>query len=442
MAKTCTHLTHGNYTGGGTTVNTASISPAANSVVILAVTAFDGASMSASGNGLTYTAVIDGVLLGDHRLWVFVGAGASPSAGVITLTFAADTFVNWYVDNVTGTVDLTTPVVVSNAQTATAISAAASDTMNAFGSATNGTWAYLQIEDSLTITEGSGFTDVYTGIGDAIFSFSQSSEYKDINDTTPDFGISASVRWRQGSLEISNAASGGANFTLTADTTTYAVAGQQATLTRSGRVVVAEHGVYTILGSAALVDSEIDLDHTTFTITGQDAGLRKSFTMSAENGAYVLVGNDASLLSSGAGPKIIVCENGTYAISGQAATLRRAVRVAALTGGYNLSGFSVVGGTAEDNDTISMIFRVRKVLIVPTTDRVKWVSYIPVKQVPVTAQNISRFNQEGAVEVELIGSGTGLIEWVDYIPVVEVTDSEAGRWRYDNAGWIPVVVVD
>lgn len=227
---------------------------------------------------------------------------------------------------------------------------------------------------------------------------------------------------------------------LIADQGSFTLTGQAANLGK-GYTMAAAQGSYAYTGSAALVDRELDSDQGSFTLTGQDATLARGYTVVAEPGAYVLVGPDAILVSSSHGPKVMVCDNGTYTITGQDASLRRAAMAIANYGVYNLSGFAVVGGVEPDLGTIATLFRVRRVKVVPTTGRTKWVHYIPVQRIEVTPQNIGTFNQEGAVEVMLADAETDQVEWVDYIPVVEVADSAAGRWRYDNAGWIPIVIV-
>jgi hypothetical protein len=231
---------------------------------------------------------------------------------------------------------------------------------------------------------------------------------------------------------------------VTADQGSYALTGQIATLIKSGTTIslTADMGSYTINGSAAVADYSVWVDTGTFTVTGFAANLAMGRKVIADSGVHTIVGPDSALVYSGAGPKLMVAENGVLSLTGVDASLRRAAKLTAQVGTYSLSGFTVVGGLAQDEDTIAVLFRVRKVLPVSVSGRVKWVHYIPVQPVTVTPQNIGTFNQLGAIEVELIGSGTGLVEWVDYIPIAETADPASGRWRYDNAGWIPVVYVD
>lgn len=208
MAKSCTRLTSGiESSGSGTTVNTASVSPAANSAVVVVVVAFNGANMAASGLGLTWTTKINGFQYAtDHRIWVFVGYG-SPSAGVIALTYDDGTFLAWVVDNITGTVS-STP---TNANTATGsgTSTTALATLGAFADAANGTWGYCVAQDAVALTAGTGFTEIAQRTG--LFDFEDSTNFRDSNDTTADVTLSGSAAWGMVAMEIVEAAAAAAN---------------------------------------------------------------------------------------------------------------------------------------------------------------------------------------------------------------------------------------
>lgn len=206
MAKSCTRLTNGvEASGSGTTVNTASSSPGANSATVVAVVGFNGANMSVSGLGLTWATKINGFQYAtDHRIWVFVGYG-SPSAGAIALTYDDGTFLAWVVDNITGTVS-STP---TNANTATGsgTSAAPAATLGAFAHASNGTWSYCVGQDSVSHTPGTGFTEVLER--DGLFDWPDTTQFKDSNDTSVDETLSGSAAWGMVALEIVDTASEG-----------------------------------------------------------------------------------------------------------------------------------------------------------------------------------------------------------------------------------------
>lgn len=215
-ALTCSHLTEGIDVAGGPTATSSSISPASNSTLVVAVRAFDSATMSVSGAGLTWTAVINGVNGGDDgfgssRLWVFVGAGASPSSGALTLTYDTDGFVNWSVDQILGA-NIAGPT-TANAQSATGVaSTSPAVTLGAFSDAENGVWAYGYGTDSAAATAGSGFSLVDFNDGTAMFGHSDFSECQDANDTSPDATWSQPVNWVFAALEIVDAAGGGGSL--------------------------------------------------------------------------------------------------------------------------------------------------------------------------------------------------------------------------------------
>lgn len=206
MAKACSRLTSGIEAGGsGTTVNTASVSPGANSAVIVAVVAFDATSMSVSGLGLTWTTKVNGFQYNgaSHRIWVFSAYG-SPSAGVLALTYNDGAFLAWVVDNITGTVS-SSP---TNANTATGSGTSTSPlaTLGAFAHSSSGTWGYCVAQDSaLTFTAGSGFTEILERAG--LFDWPDATEFRDSNDTTVDGTLSGSIEWGMVALEIVDTAS-------------------------------------------------------------------------------------------------------------------------------------------------------------------------------------------------------------------------------------------
>lgn len=204
MAKACTRLTNGiESSGSGTTVNSASVSPAASSAIVVAVVHFNGASMAVSGLSLTWTTKVNAFSYGtDHYISVFVGYG-SPSAGAISLTYADGTFLAWVVDNITGTVS-STP---TNANTATGsgTSTAPLATLGAFADAANATWGYCVAQDAVSHTPGTGFTEILQRPG--LFDFEDSTIFKDSNDTTVDVTLGGSAAWGMAALEIVDSAS-------------------------------------------------------------------------------------------------------------------------------------------------------------------------------------------------------------------------------------------
>jgi hypothetical protein len=156
--------------------------------------------MAVSGLGLTWTTVVNGANYeggGSGRVWVFVAYG-SPSAGQLTFTFTNDSFVNWIVDNITGTVS-STPT-NANFDDNGGVGTTASATLAAFAHVSNGTWAYCIAQDGTTIDPGTGFTEVQQQ--PAIFDWEDASMFRDSNDTSVDATIGASVQWGMAAIEI------------------------------------------------------------------------------------------------------------------------------------------------------------------------------------------------------------------------------------------------
>lgn len=70
------------------------------------------------------------------------------------------------------------------------------------------------------------------------------------------------------------------------------------------------------------------------------------------------------------------------------------------------------------------------------TGLVRWVDYIPVKEV-VPGRNRS-YDNDGAIAVAELVNETGSVRWVDHIPVFEVTDADSTKWLVEAIGFIPV----
>jgi hypothetical protein len=106
---------------------------------------------------------------------------------------------------------------------------------------------------------------------------------------------------------------------------------------------------------------------------------------------------------------------------------------------FTLGGTGAVVSGLPDNGTA---YNKQPVFVVSPTGRVRWTSYIPIKQFPLTsAAKADRTDDDGALTVTVLGSASGLTEWVDYWPVVEVADPDTGKWRTDSVGFLPVVAI-
>lgn len=109
------------------------------------------------------------------------------------------------------------------------------------------------------------------------------------------------------------------------------------------------------------------------------------------------------------------------------------IRVNTSTGTIVSSGGVLQGLT--DNGT----FVKRPIFLVSPSGKVKWVDYIPIKEILVSSIQADRFDDVGALSVKELGSVTGLVAWVDYIPCALVSDPNT--WRTDDIGYIPVVKI-
>lgn len=197
---TATHLTTSDGgLSGGTSFNTASITPSANKLVLLAVwqSAASGTpnTPTVSGNGLTWVQVATYQLSYNtaRRMTIFRAMGASPSAGAVTVDFGgqSQTFFSWSIsefDGVakTGTNGSDAVVQSSNAEQNGTYSGL-TVTLGTFANAANAAWGYILNGGTNAITSGSGFTElsnISTALGRS------ASEFK-LNDTTVDWSWSS-----------------------------------------------------------------------------------------------------------------------------------------------------------------------------------------------------------------------------------------------------------
>jgi len=150
--------------------------------------------------------------------------------------------------------------------------------------------------------------------------------------------------------------------TLTCDAGSYALTGQDVTLTHSAapaaldaepgsyaltgqavglsaaRVLDCESGSYVLTGSDAAVDTAITASPGSYALTGQDVQLGAARVMSAAPGSYALTGQAVNLTTA----SILSAEPGAYALTGQPATLRAThPALSAQAGVYALTGQDV-----------------------------------------------------------------------------------------------------
>jgi hypothetical protein len=131
-ALAVTSLTSSNA-AATTVATTASVSPTANSLLVLwiAHAVSGGTTATPSGLGLTWTLAQRLVVASSTKIecWTAV-CGASPGSGAITITLGAAATVCWDVDQVTGE-NVSAPLVTANTKTASGTGTAAALTYNA-----------------------------------------------------------------------------------------------------------------------------------------------------------------------------------------------------------------------------------------------------------------------------------------------------------------------
>ena len=108
------------------------------------------------------------------------------------------------------------------------------------------------------------------------------------------------------------AAAGGA-FEIVVDAGSYAVTGQDVTLTHAW-VVPVDAGSYAVTGQDVTLTHSwvIPVDAGSYAITGQDVALDLGKTVVVDAGSYAVTGTDVDLLLS----RLVVVDGGSYAITG------------------------------------------------------------------------------------------------------------------------------
>lgn len=108
-------------------------------------------------------------------------------------------------------------------------------------------------------------------------------------------------------------------------------------------IISCETGVYTLTGQNANLKKSklLTAQSGSYSLVGNDATLLKSKRIVAQSGAYSFTGNNANLTWTGTGNAYtLTCLTGIYNLVGQDADLKRARRIVALTGAYSFVGYS------------------------------------------------------------------------------------------------------
>lgn len=217
-AAVCTGLTSGLADNAATSYATASVTPTANRLVLVAVHSANQnetpGTPTLSGNGLTYvqvaTVLFDTIAAPDGRLTLFRAMGAAPSAGAITISFTANQDgANWSVVECSGTDTGGTngsAAVVQSATNRTNSASSLTVTLAAFGSTDNATYGAFAIGATQALVQGTGFTEIHEVQSSDTPARSTMTEWRNDNDTSVD-GSWASLNTAAGiAIEIKAAA--------------------------------------------------------------------------------------------------------------------------------------------------------------------------------------------------------------------------------------------
>lgn len=326
---TATGLTSGSNSANLITYTTASITPGANKLILLAVEGLKGADEvhgvpTVTGNGLTWEQVattgVDAAttnFLG--RFSLFRAVGSSPTAGTVSITFdSTQTSAAWSVVEISG-VPMQNNGAVAIAQSATNRAdnvTTLSVTMATFKSQNNATIAFFAGGDgdglTRTFTPAAGFTEIHdTGIQFANIH----SQFKQSASTSASTTVSSEVDGLAGiAVELrtvvpamvadpgsytmtGNDANTVYNYSMIGDAATYAFTGNDAGVTGQRRLT-ASAGSYTMSGNVAniLGANELAANTGSYTMTGNDASFTNGYTLVAETGSYTFSNNTAGLL--------------------------------------------------------------------------------------------------------------------------------------------------
>lgn len=196
-----------------------------------------------------------------------------------------------------------------------------------------------------TLTLFSGSTTISSTTGqDLVYQFAGSlladSVDVDIEIVTAGAGGSPSAR-NAASIDAGTwAIAYSVNYAVAANSGTYAVTGQTATLLKSN-VLAAANGSYSITGQTAdlLLGFALTADAGSYATTGQAAtvdytGIAANYPIAADAGTYAVTGQTATLLRS----KIVTADAGAYSITGQTASITQGFTLGADSGSYGVTG--------------------------------------------------------------------------------------------------------
>lgn len=192
MAVTQTALTTQQEGSSSTTLTTSSISPSANTLIIVAFSLYatsPAATPTVSGNGLTWVQV-DNVVDGALRNVVFRAMGASPSSGAVTVSYSGTTGFAGAICHISQFNGVDTSGTNGSGavrqfahNTGTGGVSSLTVTLAAFGSSANATFGTFDTNIGDSWTPGSGFTEIYDNAGGFPFT-SSATEWRNDNSTS------------------------------------------------------------------------------------------------------------------------------------------------------------------------------------------------------------------------------------------------------------------
>lgn len=267
MALAANSLTSDNGDADGTSYNTASIAPADNALVLVAILSrrqgADPSQPTLSGGGMTTWTHVNGSFFSTSgtqraRVDVFRALEASPGTAAVTIDYGGVTHSksNWSIVEFSGVDTSGTngsgAIVQSDITSGT--STGGTVTLSAFGSVNNagyGAWAHNANE---VTTHGTSFTELHDLAGANPASALQ-TEWR-VNDNTVDASWATSSLYGGVALEIKEAVAGGSTYEKTG--------GGISAMTGSGADAV----TFTESGLAAAPFTAAGADATTFAETG------------------------------------------------------------------------------------------------------------------------------------------------------------------------------
>lgn len=202
-AVSCTVLTQGQDGTNVTSYSTASITPSANALILLAVVNMRNTAdactwadvETVSGNSLTWVKVNEqcysNVTIPTNMVTIYRTMGASPSTGAVSFFYGSTSqfAAAWAVIECTG-VDTSgtngSGAVAQSAINANTSSTSITATLGSFGSANNATLGAFGTTGNSDVTPGSGFTQLAEQLVTDSYNQALHVEFKDSNDTTVD----------------------------------------------------------------------------------------------------------------------------------------------------------------------------------------------------------------------------------------------------------------